>query len=375
MTKAVVIGGGIAGLAAAKVLSPHFKQVIIYDKGEIKQSLHQHVLLKSGQTILENLFPGIKKKLAMAGCLEIDWAKDTLWENFDGSFPRYDSSVKTLSMSRTLLQKMIIKELASMPNIQFQDERVEKVSDLDAALVVVAGGQNFALTRFLGKIYSEEKSLSINLTYRSYVFNQSELELDGFKQYYYQIDPPKSLLGGVICPIEDGKAMVTIIEKELTISKCESYADFLNKAKQIPGGTFYGIIKNAQPLTSMAIFRKIHTYRRILDEKKIPKGVVIIGDVLNSLNPVFGQGMTLSLMQVEVLGEMLLSKKFDEKNFHIKCNSLGFVPYLLSKTGSEEKSFGKIILRLYLQLCQKSQGLHHHFLKVLHGLGSPGKAT
>ncbi|MEA9357595.1 hypothetical protein SHI21_15305 [Bacteriovorax sp. PP10] len=374
MTKAVVIGGGIAGLAAAKVLSPHFKQVIIYDKGEIKQSLHQHVLLKSGQTILENLFPGIKKKLALAGCLEIDWAKDTLWENFDGSFPRYDSSVKTLSMSRILLQKMIIKELASMPNIQFKDERVEKIADLEASLVVVAGGQNFPLNRFAGSVYSKEKILSIDLTYRSYVFNQNELQLDGFKQYYYQIDPPKSLLGGVICPIEDGKAMVTIIEKEARVSKCESYEDFLNKARQIPGGKFYEIIKNAQPLTPMATFRKTNTYRRILDEKKIAKGIVIIGDVLNSLNPVFGQGMTLSLMQVELLEKMLSSKNFDEKNFHIKCNGLGVIPYLLSKTGSEEKSFGKTILRLYLQLCQKSRGLHHHFLKVLHGLGSPGKA-
>lgn len=375
MKKAVVIGGGVAGLAAAKVLGPHYDQVLIYDKAEIKQSLHQHVLLKSGQMILEKIFPGINQKFIKNGCLEIDWAKDTLWENYEGTFPRYGSTVKTLSMSRGLLQKAMKEELKSLSNIQFLDERVERLAGLDASLVVIAGGQNFPLKRFVGEVYSSEVFLPIDLTYRSYVFNYHDLNMEGFKQYYYQIDPPKSFIGGVICPIEEGRAMVTIIEKEEKISKCETEDDFFSKAMQIPGGKFYDIIKNAKPITSMAVFRKLQTHRKILDENKIPAKVLILGDILNSLNPVFGQGMTLSLMQVEVLRKMLESNKLDEKDFHIQCNKIGLVPYLLSKTGSEEKGLAKNILRLYLQICQKSKQLHHHFLKILHSLGSPGKLS
>ena len=113
------------------------------------------------------------------------------------------------------------------------------------------------------------------------------------------------------------------------------------------------------------------TCRRVLDENRVPEGVIVLGDVLNSLNPVFGQGMTLSLLQVEELNKMLLSNSFDEKKFSIKCNQLSFVPYLLSRTGSEDRGVAKFFLRQYLKLCQKSQFLHNHFLKILHSLGSP----
>lgn len=373
MRTAVVIGGGVAGLAAAKVLASHFSKVIIYDKNEVKQSLHQHVLLKSGQIILEKLFPGINQKFMKAGCAQIDWANDTLWENNDGKFPRNYSSIQTISMSRGLLQNYMSEDLKLLPGIQFRDERVEKLEDLEASLIVIAGGQSFPVRVVLGNAFSCEKRLKINLTYRSYVFNLDDLDMEGFKQYYFQIDPPNSFIGGVICPIEDNKAMVTIIEKEEKISQCDTYKDFLMKAEIIPGGTFYKIIKNASPLTKMAVFRKVDTHRRILDVNKIPKGVIVLGDILNSLNPVFGQGMTLALMQVEVLDRMLSENRFEGPEFHRQCNRLGRIPFFLSSTGSNEKGISKNLLRLYLKFCQKSKRLHHYFLKILHTLGSPGK--
>ena len=373
MKKVVVIGGGFAGLAAAKAASSHFDQVIIYNQGEAKQSLHQHVLLKSGQIILENLFPGIGQKFIHKGCLELDWAKDTFWENADGVFPNYNSSIKTLSMSRTLLQQTMKEELTGHPNIQFINEKVTTLENISASLVIIAGGQNFPLKRFLGDVYSKEMFQTINLTYRSYLFNYADLNMKNFKQYYYQIDPPRSFIGGVICPVENALAMVTLIEKEEKISKCETLEDFVDKAKQIPGGNFYEIIKDAVPLNSVAIFRKVQTHRKILNEKKIPEGIIVLGDTLNSLNPIFGQGMTLSLMQVELLEKMFLSKKIDERYFHNQCNKLSVVPSLLSKIGSEEKGFAKKVLRFYLQICQRSKALHQHFLKVLHSLAHPGK--
>lgn len=373
MKTAVVIGGGIAGLATARVLAPHFSKVTVYDKNEVKQSLHQHVLLKSGQNILEKLFPGISQKFMDAGCPQIDWANDTLWENIEGEFPRYPSSIKTLSMSRVLLQSYIKAEIESLINVHILDERVENLSDLDASLIVMAGGQSFPVNKYFENFYSHEEKLTINLTYRSYLFNLDDLNMDDFKQYYFQIDPPRSFIGGVICPIENNKAMVTLIIKEDKISVCDTYEDFLLKVRLIPGGVFYKIIQNAQPLSKMAVFRKIETHRRILDVNKIPKGVIFAGDILNSLNPVFGQGMTLSLMQVEALEKMFLDHNFNEKDFHIQCNKLGRIPYLLSKTGSEESGVLKSILRLYLIICQKAKPVHHYFLKILHTLGSPGK--
>jgi 2-polyprenyl-6-methoxyphenol hydroxylase-like FAD-dependent oxidoreductase len=64
---ALVIGGSITGLLAARVLSDHFEQVTVVERDRfpdepqwrpgVPQSHHAHVLLTKGQQILEELFP------------------------------------------------------------------------------------------------------------------------------------------------------------------------------------------------------------------------------------------------------------------------------------------------------------------------------
>ncbi|MCS0653699.1 hypothetical protein [Cytobacillus firmus] len=64
---AIVVGGSIAGMLAARVLSDTFEKVMIIEKdGEqlkgsprkgVPQAAQGHVLLKSGEKILEDLFP------------------------------------------------------------------------------------------------------------------------------------------------------------------------------------------------------------------------------------------------------------------------------------------------------------------------------
>ena len=64
MSQAIVIGGGIAGLATARVLADHFERVIIVDRDHFPtspsfrsgtpQAHHIHVLLLEGQHLLED---------------------------------------------------------------------------------------------------------------------------------------------------------------------------------------------------------------------------------------------------------------------------------------------------------------------------------
>lgn len=83
---AVIIGGGIAGLLAARVLSGHFKEVIIIEKDKYPpqvgprngtpQSNHIHVLLIKGKEILLKLFPDIERKLVARGAHTVNLTKD-----------------------------------------------------------------------------------------------------------------------------------------------------------------------------------------------------------------------------------------------------------------------------------------------------------
>src|SRR5260221_13632253 len=75
--RAVVIGAGLGGLSAARVLADYFDEVIILDRDElpddaaprpgVPQGKHPHRLLGGGLKALENLFPGFGHELMRAG--------------------------------------------------------------------------------------------------------------------------------------------------------------------------------------------------------------------------------------------------------------------------------------------------------------------
>ena len=364
MKSAIVVGGGIAGLAAAQVLSERFDKVQVYEGDEPAQSHHLHVLLKSGQDALERIFPGIRQQLQLKGCPQIDWALDTVWENQDGEFPRYESSVRALSLSRILLNQ-VMRDMINKLRIEFKQEKILSLDGLNADLIVLAGGQHFPLARFIGRDSYNETNLPINLTYRSYLFLKEDLNLKGMGQYYFQIDPPVVRIGGVISPIEENKVIVTLIEHEESYSSCSTYEDFLAKAKGIPSDNFQKILQEARPISGPHFYRKKTTHRRKI--LSLPANVIVLGDTLMSLNPVFGQGMTVALKEVELFQEML-GKDFVPMAFQAKCETVSTLSYHLSHLGSQEMGIGKTSLRSYLRLCQKSKAFHHLFLKQLHFL-------
>lgn len=232
----------------------------------------------------------------------------------------------------------------------------------------MAGGQNFPLEKFLGKEMFREELKHINLTYRSYVFRLNELNMKEMGQYYYQIDPPKTNIGGVISPMEGGLVMVTLIEHEEEFSECPTFHDFLKKAEHMKSPEFLRILKDAKPFSGPHSFRKPTIYKRTLNLKKMPPKVIVIGDALLSLNPVFGQGMSVSLNQVEILKGMLNSNTFSEASFQRCCKRDSLLPYYLSLFGSQDKGLGKTALRIYMKACQKSRLLHHLFLRQLHSM-------
>lgn len=86
---AVVIGGGIAGLLAGRVLTDHLERVTLIERDRfpeaavprsgLPQSRHLHILLTRGRMALEQLLPGIGDELLAAGAEAIDAAGDIAW--------------------------------------------------------------------------------------------------------------------------------------------------------------------------------------------------------------------------------------------------------------------------------------------------------
>jgi 2-polyprenyl-6-methoxyphenol hydroxylase-like FAD-dependent oxidoreductase len=119
---AVVIGGSIAGLLAAQVLSKYFNRVTIIERDHLSdqpeqrpgvpQAHHFHILLKRGLDVMEQLFPDIQTELAASGAIAINASADFLWFGLGGWTPRFSSDLNVYSLSRNLLEWMIRRRLA-----------------------------------------------------------------------------------------------------------------------------------------------------------------------------------------------------------------------------------------------------------------------
>jgi 2-polyprenyl-6-methoxyphenol hydroxylase-like FAD-dependent oxidoreductase len=78
---AVVVGGSMAGLLAARVLANYFEQVTLVerdalpDRAQTRKGVPQghqlHVLLPRGREIVERLFPGYGDQLKAAGAVSV----------------------------------------------------------------------------------------------------------------------------------------------------------------------------------------------------------------------------------------------------------------------------------------------------------------
>jgi hypothetical protein len=128
-THAVVVGGSIAGLLAARVLADHLERVTIVERDElperpefrpgVPQSRHFHGLLGRGQEVLESLFSG----LTAAGASLLEWPADLLSLGPAGWGWRFPTGISVLTPSRHLLEWAIRRRVAALACVRFVSSR------------------------------------------------------------------------------------------------------------------------------------------------------------------------------------------------------------------------------------------------------------
>jgi hypothetical protein len=110
--QAVVVGAGMAGLAAAKAIAPHFEKVTVFDRDSLPdapaprsgtpQSRHTHALLAGGHSALDRMFPGIEIDLKDAGAVRMRLRSDFRLElpGFDPFPQRISDTTSSLCRAR-----------------------------------------------------------------------------------------------------------------------------------------------------------------------------------------------------------------------------------------------------------------------------------
>src|ERR1700685_4703240 len=113
-THAIVVGGSMAGLCAARVLSRFYDKVTVIDRDAypvgaherpgVPQSRHVHALLMRGRLELDRLFPGFEKTMLERGAIEINFGRDFAALRTDGWAEQRSTWSPTLLARRLLIE-------------------------------------------------------------------------------------------------------------------------------------------------------------------------------------------------------------------------------------------------------------------------------
>jgi len=426
---ALVIGGGIAGLLAAKVLTKYFAQVIVIERDRfpekpeqrqgVPQAHHLHVLLKRGQQIMEHLFPGLEAELDKAGVPAMDWSADVSWLSADGWFPRITSGLITRTPSRNLLEWTIRHDLAKYDQVEFVEEtqvtgllfnsknnsvigvRVRLPNtfsevDLTANLVVDASGRNSHAPQWLELMgYTPIQQTIINsfFGYASRWYQCPESMHFNWKSLFIAEKAPKETRSGVLSTVEGNRWVITLAGVGGDYPPTDE-AGFLEFASSLRSPAIYEAIQDAQPISPIYAYRRMENRLRHYERlPKLPENFVLVGDAVCALNPVYGQGMTVAAIAALTLDQCLsqqLSSFFNNnlaglsKRFQKQLSKAIVGPWLLT-TGEDcrwsttEGGYSNLMTQLMhwytdevLILSVRHADVHKVFLEVMHQLKLPG---
>ncbi|MGV0872762.1 FAD-binding oxidoreductase [Mycolicibacterium sp. XJ879] len=342
---AVVIGGSIAGIAAAKMLTEFFERVIVLEKDDphrrregrpgAAQGWHLHHLLTAGRIELERIFPGIIDDMVREGAFDVDMAAQYRIR-LGGTWKKPGTGdIQIVCAGRPLLEWCVRRRLDDEPRVEFHYEAevadlvydreantvigvaVDRRGELEvvpAEFVVDASGKNTRVPEFL-----EQAGIGA-----------PEIEQDiincFYSTMYHWVPPERQWQDKVmmICyayrPYEDTYAAQyytdssrTILSTTLVAYNCYSpprtAEEFRRFADLMPSPVVGENIDGLEPASPIYNFRYPNMLRLHYEKKRnLPSGLLAVGDAYTSSDPVSGLGMTLALKEVREM-QTLLAKR------------------------------------------------------------------
>ncbi|MCG8915231.1 FAD-dependent monooxygenase [Actinokineospora sp. PR83] len=343
--QAVVLGAGIAGLVAARVLAEHYDEVVVVERDElpdgpahrrfVPQSHHAHGLLGSGRRALVGLFPGLSADLAAEGAIT-PGSGDPAMGDRSLFVVRGDTTIRIPSWwsagfaaSRVLVEHAVRSRVRALPNVAVRDRtavlglvtdrtrgRITGVrtagGDLGADLVVDASGRGSSLPQWFEQVGHRPPPVSVvhsDVRYASVVTEPDpSFEPEWMAVLSGQAESGSSV-GGVALRIEDGLLHISFGSVGGGPPIPTGIGELRNFADRMAAPVLAEALRRSNPVGPVRAFRVRSNTRRHYDRlREAPRGVVALGDAASASNPVYGQGMSVAALSAVALGRVLAAE-------------------------------------------------------------------
>ncbi|MFI1886189.1 FAD-dependent monooxygenase [Streptomyces jumonjinensis] len=346
--RAVVIGGGLAGMLAAAALDGFADEITVVERDllpdgplprkSLPQARHAHLLWSGGVRAFEQLLPGITRAWLAAGARRIPLPTGLVSLSSQGWLRRWPEMQYMISCSRDLLDWVVRERVLRAPAVTLlQGHTVRGLEGtaarvtgvrvsaedgreltLDAELVVDAGGRGSRATGWLGELGIdgvEEGQVDSGLVYATRVYRAPHGSED-FPVVNVQSDPGDRVPGrtATLNPIENGRWLVTLSgtrggEPSADPARFESFA-----RSELRHPVIGELISRTEPLTPEVHLSRSTVNRRRWFEKapEWPDGFIAVGDAVATYNPVYGQGMSVAAQGLAELRGTLRRHRLDE---------------------------------------------------------------
>jgi 2-polyprenyl-6-methoxyphenol hydroxylase-like FAD-dependent oxidoreductase len=364
---AIVIGASMGGLLAARAVAEHYDRVTVIERDElpeaaeprkgVPQGRHTHALLARGREGLEQLFPGLTEELVAEGAIRGDIVADVIWFNYGCSLCNAPSALVGLAMSRPLLENGVRRRLLRLPNVclrqcseveepvfDHSQDRVagvrvrsrdgaDGVEALTADLVVDATGRGSrcaAWLNALGYAAPREEKIEVGVGYMTRLYRRRPEQLNGKFGALFAASRPDWRVGFIVA--QEGERWTVTLGGYLGDHPPADEEGFLEFARSLQRPDIFQVIREAEKLSPLMPYRFGTNLRRHYAElDRFPQGFLVYGDALCSFNPVYGQGMTVAIMESLALRQCLAAGTDDiARRFFRAADRLIDIPWQIA---------------------------------------------